>query len=94
MIEDGLDEEAPICSPTNYVSNEEAALLASMRRLRRESVEVRRGLKDAGPEDRTHLEGELEHLRDEWRLLAERRERAYVNKMITLGHLPPTYPTE
>ena len=94
VIEDGLDREAPICSPTNYVSNEEAALLASMRRLRKESVEVRRRLKDAGPEDRTHLEGELEHLREEWRMLAERRERAYLNKMIMLGHLPPTHPTK
>jgi hypothetical protein len=94
VIEDGLDGEAPICSPTNYVSNEEAALLASMRRLRKESVEVRRRLKDAGPEDRTHLEGELEHLREEWRMLAERRERAYLNKMIALGHLPATHPTK
>jgi len=60
-----------------------------MRRLHEKSMVVRRDLKDSDPEDRTHLEAELEELREEWRTLAERRERAYVNKMITLGHLPP-----
>jgi hypothetical protein len=89
VIEDGLDDEAPVCSPTNYVSNEEASLLASMRRLREKSMVVRRDLKDADPEDRARLEAELEELREEWRTLAKRRERAYVNKMIALGHLPP-----
>ena len=92
VIEDGLDAEAPVCSPTNYVSNEEAALVAAMRGLREESVVLRRDLKDADPEDRAGLEAELERLREEWRTLAKRRERAYVNKMITLGHLPPDHP--
>ena len=94
VIEDGLDDEVPACSPTNYVSNEEASLLASMRRLREKSVVVRRDLKDADPEGCACLEGELEHLREEWRMLAERRERAYLNKMIMLGHMPPTHPTK
>ena len=94
VIEDGLEDEAPVCSPTNYVSNEEASLLASMRRLREKSMVVRRDLKDADPEDRTRLEAELEELREEWRTLAERRERAYVNKMIALGHLPPDHPNK
>ena len=94
VIEDGLEDEAPACSPTNYVSNEEAALLASMRRLREKSMVVRRDLKDANPEDRARLEAELEELREEWRTLAGRRERAYVNKMITLGHLPPDHPNK
>ena len=71
VIEDGLEDEAPACSPTNYVSNEEAALLASMRRLREKSMVVRRDLKDADPEDRARLEAELEELREEWRTLAE-----------------------
>jgi len=94
VIEDALDEdeEAPICSPTNYVSNEEAALFAAMRGLRERSVILRRDLKNADPEDRAGLEAELEVLREEWRTLAERRERAYVNKMIMLGHLPPDHP--
>jgi DNA repair exonuclease SbcCD ATPase subunit len=94
VIEDRSDEEAPVCSPTNYVSNEEAALFAAMRGLREQSVVLRRDLKDAGPKDRASLEAELERLREEWQTLAERRERAYVNKMIMLGHLPPNHPTE
>lgn len=94
VIEDRADEEAPVCSPTNYVSNEEAALFASMRRLREQSVVLRRDLKDAGPENRAGLEAELEELREEWRTLAERRERAFINKMIMLGHLPPDHPTQ
>jgi len=94
VIEDGLDDKAPACLPTNYVSNEEASLLASMRRLREKSMVVRRDLKDADPEDRTRLEAELEELREEWRTLAEGRERAYVNKMIALGHLPPDHPNK
>jgi hypothetical protein len=89
VIGDLPEEEAPVCSPTNYVSNEEAVLVAAMRGLREKSVVLRRILKDADPEDRAGLEGELERLREEWRTLAKRRERAYVNKMITLGHLPP-----
>jgi hypothetical protein len=76
------------------VSNEEAALFAAMRGLREQSVVLRRDLKDAGPQDRAGLEAELERLREEWQTLAERRERAYVNKMIMLGHLPPNHPTE
>ena len=91
VIEGPLDEEVPACSPTNYVSNEEAALLAAMRRLRERSVALRQDLKDTDPEDRAGLEAELEGLREEWRTLAKRRERAYVNKMVMLGHLPPTH---
>ena len=94
VIEDGLDDEAPACSPTNYVSNEEASLLASMRRLHERSKELRRGMGGADLADRARFEAELEELREEWRTLAGRRERAYVNKMITLGHLPPTHPTK
>ena len=88
VIGDLPEEEPPVCSPTNYVSNEEAALFAAMRGLREQSVVLRRDLKDAGPQDRAGLEAELERLREEWRTLAERRERAYINKMIALGHLP------
>ena len=92
VIEDGLDEEAPACSPTNYVSNEEASLFASMRRLRERSTDLKREMGGANPENRAGLEAELEELREEWRSLAERRERAYINKMIALGHLPPDHP--
>jgi hypothetical protein len=94
VIEYGLDDEAPACSPTNFVSNEEASLLASMRRLRERAKELRREMGGAEPEDSARREAELEELREEWRTLAGRREQAYVNKMITLGHLPPTHPTK
>ena len=92
VIEDGLDDGAPACSPTVYVSNEEASLFASMRRLRERSTDLKREMEGANPEDRTGLEAELEGLREEWRALAKRRERAFINKMIALGHLPPDHP--
>ena len=92
VIEDGLDDGAPACSPTVYVSNEEASLFASMRRLRERSTDLMREMGGANPEDRAGLEAELERLREEWRALAKRRERAFINKMIALGHLPPDHP--
>ena len=80
VIEDGLEDEAPACSPTNYVSNEEAALLASMRRLREKSMVVRRDLKDADPEDRARLEAEkqLDGLKSQ--LLVQKVEGFLVEK--------------
>jgi len=88
VLEDGLDDPAPACSPMIYVSNEEAALLAAMRRLRERSLELRGELKEAKTEDRTRLEADLCEMREEWRALAERREEAFRRKMIMLGHLP------
>ena len=89
VLEDGLDDPAPVCSPKIYVSNEEAALLAAMRRLRERSLELRRALKDSKTSDRAHLETEIGELREEWRALAKRREEAFRQKMIMLGHIPP-----
>jgi len=88
VLDDGLDDPAPVCSPKIYVSNEEAALLAAMRRLRERSLKIRRELKGAKTGDRAHLEAEIDELRDEWRALAKRREEAFRQKMIMLGHLP------
>jgi hypothetical protein len=88
----GFDEPAPVCSPKIYVSNEEAALLAAMRRLRERSLELRRELKDAKIADRARLEAEIDTLRNEWKALAKRREEAFRQKMIMLGHLPPDHP--
>jgi hypothetical protein len=82
-------EDLPACSPKIYVSNEEAALLASMRRLRDSSLEIRRSLESAAAEDRPRLQAELARMREEWTTLAERREEAWRNKMIALGHIPP-----
>ena len=92
VLDDGLDDPAPVCSPNIYVSNEEAALLAGMRRLRDRSLELRRQLKDSKSVDRARLETELRELREQWRALAERREEAFRQKMIMLGHLPPDHP--
>ena len=88
------EEDLPSCSPKVYVSNEEAAVLASMRSLRERSKELRRLLGDSPPEDRKPLEAELEELRSQWKDLARRREQAFTRKMITLGHLPPNFPVK
>ncbi len=92
VLDDGLDEPAPVCSPKIYVSNEEAALLAAMRRLRERSLEVRKDLEHATSHDRARLETEFDELRNEWKMLAKRREEAFRQKMIMLGHLPPEQP--
>jgi len=89
VLDDGHDDPTPVCSPKIYVSNEEAALLAAMRRLRDRSLELRREIKETKTTDRAHLEAELHELRGEWRALAERREEAFRQKMIMLGHIPP-----
>ena len=86
----GGDAEAPSCAPTAYVSNEEAAIFSALLALR-EAAAVVRGRLDAGPDDgeRSKLEAELERLRGRREDLVGRREKAYVRKMIMLGHLPP-----
>ena len=95
VIQNDLEvEESPVCSPKIYVSNEEAAILASMRRLREQSVELKQRMKTAEGEDRTRLETELEGLRTQWKELHAQRERAFIQKMIMLGHLPPNHPLE
>ena len=92
VLDDGLDDAAPVCSPKIYVSNEEAALLAAMRGLRERSLELRRELKGVKTGDRTRLETEIDELRVQWKALAKRREEAFRQKMIMLGHLPPNQP--
>ncbi len=91
VLDDGLDEAAPVCSPKIYVSNEEAVLVHAMQRLRERSLELRGELKRAKSIDRARLETEIDELREEWRALARRREEAYRQKMIMLGHLPPNH---
>ncbi len=78
------------CGPKIYVTHEESALLAAMRRVHGEAVEVRRKLAGALPAGtRAGLERRLAELRDEWRALAARREQAYRRKMVMLGHMDP-----
>jgi len=88
--EEGGDE--PSCSPKIYVSNEEASLLAEIRELREQSLELRRLLASAASDERSALESELERLRARREEAARQRERAFTRKMIMLGHLPPDYP--
>jgi hypothetical protein len=83
--------ERTACGPKVYVSNEEAALLHAMRGLRERGMELRQRLDaETDPVRRNALEQELGSLRQERRRLAERRERAFVRKMVMLGHLPPS----
>jgi hypothetical protein len=85
------DQDSAVCSPSIYVSNEEAALLDGMRQLRERSAAVKRDLHAAAADARPALEKELEGLRTQWKALARQREKAYIRKMIMLGHLPPGY---
>lgn len=87
--DNGTSENGPTCSPTAYVSNEESALLKAMAELRDRALEVRRRLAVAGDDERPRIQAELEGLRRERALLSRRRDRAYVRKMVMLGHLPP-----
>lgn len=85
-----IDEDVAACSPKNYVSNEEKAILDAMRRLHEQAIELRSRMDAAATDDeRKDLESELAELRGRREELAVRRERAYRNKMITLGHIPP-----
>jgi len=86
------EDNEPSCSPKIYVSNEEASLLAEMRELREQSLELRRLLASAAGDERSTLESELERLRARREEVARQRERAFTRKMIMLGHLPPDYP--
>ena len=89
VVQSDLDEGEPSCSPKIYVSNEEAALLAEMRRLREQSLELKKEMRGADPQQRSHLESEIDAMRAKWKDLANQREKAFVRKMIMLGHLPP-----
>lgn len=94
VIQTDLDADQVSCSPSIYVSNEEAALLAAMRDLREQSIALRRSMPGADPERRAQIDSEIEDLRAKWQHLAARRERAFVRKMIMLGHLPPNHPVD
>ena len=89
VIQPDLDEGEPSCSPKIYVSNEEVALLGAMRTLRQRSLELKRELRDADPERRSVVESEIDAMRAEWKGLSAQREKAFIRKMVMLGHLPP-----
>ena len=94
VVQTDLDGGEPSCSPKIYVSNEEAALLSAMRDLHERSVELKKEMRNAEPERRSRLESEIEEMRAKWKDLATQREKAFIRKMVMLGHLPPTHPTE
>ncbi len=94
VVQGELGEGEPSCSPKIYVSNEEAALLAEMRHLREQSVEFKKVMRDVDPERRSRLESEIDEMREKWKSLAAQREKAFIRKMIMLGHLPPTHPNQ
>lgn len=91
MIQTDLmqEEKETSCPPKIYVSNEEAALLKSMRDLRERSQRLKDDLDGAEDDQRHEIEKRLAEARTEWQELSEMREKAYVRKMISLGHLPP-----
>jgi hypothetical protein len=90
VVETAQGEEGASCSPTAYVSNEELAVLAAMRRIRQRGLEIRSEMAEvASNEAKARLQQELDATRDEWSALNTRREAAYVRKMVMLGHLPP-----
>ena len=92
VIQDVSEDSAPSCSPTIYVSNEEASLLAGMRDLRERSNELKQRMTAADPQRVSQIEEEIEALRAQWRALSAQREKAFIRKMIMLGHLPPDHP--
>ncbi len=83
------EEEESSCSPKIYVSNEEAALLHAMRNLREKSQALKAELQKTGDDRESGLAAKLEKARTEWKKLAAQREKAYIRKMVALGHLPP-----
>ena len=83
------EQEDSSCSPKIYVSNEEAALLQAMRSLREKSQTLKAELLKTGNDGDCGLAARLEEAREEWKKLAAQREKAYIHKMVALGHLPP-----
>jgi hypothetical protein len=87
--ETDIEEEAPSCAPKVYVSMEEASLLQAMRDIKDRAATLRERLADeSSDENRTDLEQQLDALRKQFFELSQRRERAYLRKMVMLGHLP------
>ena len=83
-------DEVPSCSPSVFVTNEEASLLATMRSLQERAAKLREVMGDCTSNDeRTTLQDELEELRARRAELVRRRDKAYRRKMVMLGHLPP-----
>jgi hypothetical protein len=76
------------CGPTAYITLEESAIAAALRKLRERGVKVRERIDTIADDDeRAHLEEELEDLRRQRHELQVKQEQAWRRKMIMLGHL-------
>ena len=60
-------------------------VMASRRKFRSSGRQVQ-----AETQSGTDRESEIEEMRAVWKDLAAQREKAFIRKMIMLGHLPPT----
>ena len=90
IFDEQPDDDESSCSSKIYVSNEEMTILAAMRELRDQAVELRKRIKEGvSSDERRRIESELAELRAQRSDLAIRREHAFKRKMIMLGHLPP-----
>jgi hypothetical protein len=88
--DEGVAQDEPSCSPSVYVSNEEAAVVRTMREIKERATVVRERLTgQLADDDRNRHEDELDELRRRFSDLSMRREAAYRRKMVMLGHLPP-----
>jgi hypothetical protein len=84
----GPDGDGASCGPTAYVTLEESAIAAALRKLRERGVEVRGRIDTIEDDDeRGRLEEELVDLRRQRQELQVKQEQAWRRKMIMLGHL-------
>jgi len=89
VVDPGVAGSTP-CGTKAYITLEESTLLAAIRSVRERAEAVRAALaSEQDPAARRSLTARFEELREERRSLVASRERAYVRKMVMLGHLPP-----
>ena len=92
VIDENTDgsESPETCSPTNYVTNEQAAIADEMRRLRTHAKLLRERIEATeDTAEKTRLLAELSELRQQRVCLVQLREQAIHRKMIMLGHEAP-----
>ncbi len=84
------DGEAPFCGDKKYVSDEERAVLAVMRKLKDESRALRDQLEQlrGEPGERQKLQARLDDLRRQFKEQQTELELATEQKMRQLGHIP------
>ena len=80
----------PFCGDKKYVSDQESAVLAVMRKIQQESLSVRARLKqpDRQAGDRQALQARLEALRHQFKQKKAELAKATEEKLRRLGHVP------